>query len=488
MLDGRTRPPRPRNEPVLAYAPGSLERSTLTDQLQRLARQDPIEIFPQIQGRSVATGDTFAVVCPHEHRHTLARVHAAGVREVQQAIAGSLGAWQEWSETPYEERAAVFLRAADLLSGPRRSLLNAATMLGQSKTPHQAEIDAACELIDFLRFNAWYGAQLLRQQPDSAPGSWNRLDYRPLEGFVFAVTPFNFTAIAGNLPTAPALMGNVVLWKPAEEATLSAHHFLELLHDAGLPPGVISMLPGDGPTIGAAALASEHLAGVHFTGSSATFRQIWRTIGGTVERYRSYPRIVGETGGKDFVVAHPSAEPEALVTALIRGAFEYQGQKCSAVSRAYLPQSLYAQIKTRLVDEIASLEVGDPTNFRSFVGALINRRAFDKVSGYLDYAKNAPETTVVAGGTCDASRGYFVRPTLVESDSPTGKMMAEEIFGPVLTCYIYPDGAFAQVLEQCDGGSPYALTGAVFARDRGAIQLAQGRLRHAALSCLSVNS
>jgi 1-pyrroline-5-carboxylate dehydrogenase len=468
MSNGIFSVPVPRNEPVLAYTPGSPERKTLRAQLDRMAGE-VIEITPRIGGRRVTTGRTAEAVMPHDHRHVLAVWHKAGASEVQRAIDAAGAAHREWSRLPWQERAAVFLRAADLLAGPYRMTLNAATMLGQSKTAHQAEIDAACELIDFWRFNVAWAEEIYRQQPLSSPGAWNRLEHRALEGFVFAVTPFNFTSIGGNLPTAPAILGNTVVWKPASSALYSAHFIMEVLEAAGLPPGVINMVPGAGAEVGDPVLASPALAGIHFTGSTATFQGMWETVGRNIRRYRSYPRIVGETGGKDFVFAHASAEVPSLVTALTRGAFEYQGQKCSAASRAFVPASLWPEVRERLLGQVAEIRVGDPTDFTNFMGAVIDANAFSTIKGYVDFARQSPDAEILAGGGCDDGKGYFVEPTVVLAKRPGLKLMREEIFGPVLTVWVYEDRDLDTALEICDSGSPYALTGAVFARDRAAI-------------------
>lgn len=476
-LDGLFRSPRPANEPVLSYAPGSPERAALVAELDRQANET-IEIPCVINGEEVRTGHTVDVRMPCAHGHVLARAHLATAELVEKAIDGATTAWRDWSRLPWSERAAVFLRAAELLAGPRRQVLNAATMLGQSKTCHQAEIDSACEIIDFWRFNVAFVSDILADQPDNARGMWNRFDYRPLEGFVLAITPFNFTSIALNLPTAPALVGNVTLWKPATTALLSAWHGYRLLEEAGLPPGVIQFLPGRGADIGGAALASPAFAGLHFTGSTATFQHLWKRIASHLERYQSYPRIVGETGGKDFIIAHSSADPDALVTAIVRGGYEYQGQKCSAASRVYVPRSLWRQVADRLVAEIGSLKMGDVRDFRNFVGAVIDQPAFDKHS---DYLRLAHETgRVLAGGESDDRVGWYVQPTLVEVDDPKHRMMQEEIFGPIVTAYVYPDARWTEALELVDSTSPYGLTGAVFARDRLAIDQALDRLRFAA--------
>src|SRR6266850_143987 len=479
MSNGIFSVPVPRNEPILAYTPGSPERSALRAELDRMA-SGIIEITPRIGGRRITTDRTAEAVVPHDHRHVLAVWHKAGAREVERAIDAAGAAHREWSRLAWQERAAVFLRAADLLAGPYRMTLNAATMLGQSKTAHQAEIDAACELIDFWRFNVAWAEEIYRQQPLSSPGSWNRLEHRALEGFVFAVTPFNFTSIGGNLPTAPAILGNTVVWKPASSALYSAHVIMEILEAAGLPPGVINMVPGAGAEVGDAALASAALAGIHFTGSTATFQGMWETVGRNVRRYRSYPRIVGETGGKDFVFAHASADVPALATALTRGAFEFQGQKCSAASRAFVPASLWPAVQERLLAQVAEIRVGDPADFTNFMGAVIDRSAFASIKGYIDFARQSPDAVILAGGGCDDGKGYFIEPTVVLAKRPDLKLMREEIFGPVLTVWVYEDRDLETALEICDTGSPYALTGAVFARDRAAIVRIGDALTHAA--------
>jgi 1-pyrroline-5-carboxylate dehydrogenase len=460
--------PSPRNEPVLAYAPGSPERRTLRAELQRMAG-GTLEIPARIGGERVRTGSTAQAVMPHDHRHVLATWHRCGPGEVGRAIEAALAARREWARLPWEARAAVFLKAADLLAGPWRQVLNAATMLGQSKTAYQAEIDAACELIDFWRFNVAYATEIYRQQPASAPGTWNTLEYRPLEGFVFAVTPFNFTSIAGNLPTAPAILGNTVVWKPASSAVYAAHVIMEILEVAGLPPGVINMVPGAGADVGDAALASPDLAGIHFTGSTATFQGMWETVGKNIRHYRSYPRIVGETGGKDFVFAHPSADVEALATALVRGAFEYQGQKCSAASRAFIPASLWPGVRPALLDQVAEIRIGDVADFTNFMGAVIDRSAFNNIRRYVELARSSAQAEILAGGGADDRQGWFIEPTVVLARSPELPLMKEEIFGPVLTIYVYEDRELDRALELCDRGSPYALTGSVFGRDRAAI-------------------
>jgi len=417
---------------------------------------------------------------PHDHGHLLATWHRAGPEDVAEAVEAAREGWREWSSWPWQERAGVFLRAAELLSGPWRARLNAATMLGQSKTVHQAEIDAACELIDFFRFNAFYAGQIYAEQPRSSPGVWNWGEYRPLEGFVYSVTPFNFTSIGGNLPGAPALMGNAVLWKPSSSAVYSNYEIMRLLLEAGLPPGVINFVPGDPETITEAVISQPDFAGLHYTGSTTVFRSLWKKISGRLETYRSYPRIVGETGGKDFVVAHRSADPEALMTALVRGAFEYQGQKCSAASRAYLPESLWEEISGPLLEATRNLPMGDPRDFRNFVTAVIHEEAYEKITGYIERARESPDVEVLVGGECDRSEGWFVEPTILRATNPEHEALCAEIFGPVLTLYVYPDEAWEETLELVDGTSPYGLTGAVFATDRRAVQEATASLTHAA--------
>jgi 1-pyrroline-5-carboxylate dehydrogenase len=466
MPNGRFQVPAPRNEPALAYEPGSPERAALQARLAELTAQE-IEIPCVIGGKEVRSGRLAEVVMPHRHRHRLARFHQAGPAEVEAAIEAAKAARRDWAAMEWSGRAAVFLKAAELLSGPWRATLNGATMLGQSKTPYQAEIDAACEVADFWRWNPHFVDQLYAQQPVSPAGQWNRVEYRALEGFVFAVSPFNFTAIAANLPTAPAMLGNTVVWKPASTAVYSAWQLLKLLEAAGLPPGVVNFVPGPGRAVGDPALASADLGGVHFTGSTAVFHQMWRTIAENLPRYRSYPRIVGETGGKDFVFAHASADVDALATALVRGAFEYQGQKCSAASRAYVPQSLWPEVKERLLALVASIRMGDPADFRNFMGAVIDRPAFERIRGYIELARQ--EAKILAGGGCDDAEGFFVQPTLVQTTNPRHRLMEEEIFGPVLTLFVYPDARLDDALDLCNATSPYGLTGAIFARDRRAV-------------------
>jgi len=479
VANGLVRLPEPENEPVRSYRPGSPE----TERLQRKLREmlgERIEIPLVIGGEEVRTGQTFEAICPHDHGHVLATVHQAGAPEVERAVAAAGKAWREWSEMPWEARAAVFLKAAELLAGPRRDTVNAATMLNQSKTVFQAEIDSACELIDFWRFNPAYMEEIYRRQPRSTGGAWNRAEYRALEGFVFAVTPFNFTSIAGNLPTAPALMGNTVLWKPASTATLAAWQIVRVLEEAGLPPGVLNFVPGSGRQVGDPVLASPDLAGIHFTGSTAVFQGMWKTVGQNIASYRSYPRIVGETGGKDFVFAHPSADCTALAVALTRGAFEYQGQKCSAASRAYVPASLWPALREELVDRVESLAMGPPTDFSNFLCAVIDEDSFDNTMGIVEHARSESGFEIVCGGSGDKSEGYYVRPTVVRSEDPRSKLMSEEIFAPVLTVFVYDDGDLDGALELCDTTSPYGLTGAVFAQDRSAIVKMTAALRHAA--------
>jgi len=460
--------PLPKNEPVLDYKRNSSETQALQKQLADFAKRE-IEIPVIINGKEVRTGKTVNVTMPHNHRHRLATCHLAGPEEIQAAITGSIEAQREWARMPYAQRSAIFLKAGELLAGPYRQILNASTMLGQSKTCYQAEIDAACELVDFFRFNVAFLEQMYAIQPLSTSGIWNRLEYRPLEGFVFAVTPFNFTSIGGNLPTAPAMLGNSVVWKPATTSVYSNYFIVKMLEEAGLPPGVIQFIPGSGAAVGDRVLADKNLAGVHFTGSTGVFQTMWKTIGGNIQSYRSYPRIVGETGGKDFVFAHALADVEALCTALVRGAFEYQGQKCSAASRAYIPQSLWPQLKERLAAEVSSIKMGDIADFKNFMGAVIDRKSFENIKGYLDEAKRSSDVTIVAGGNCRDEEGYFVEPTVLEVKNPRYRTMCEEIFGPVLTIYVYDDKKFEETLKVCDETSPYALTGAIFARDRRTI-------------------
>ena len=478
--NARFSPPAARNEPNREYAPGTPERASLQAKLAELSATK-IEIPLVIGGQDVTTGKTKPAVMPHDHAHVLADVHQGGAEHVTQAIAAADKAWQDWSRWPWEERAAVFLRAADLLAGPWRDTLNAATMLGQSKTAHQSEIDAASELIDFLRFNVEFMTRIYDEQPVSSPGIWNRLEYRPLEGFVFAVSPFNFTAIPGNLTSAPALMGNTVVWKPASTAMLSAYYLMRLFQAAGLPDGVINLVYGSGAEIGDAALASPALAGIHFTGSTAVFNGMWGTVAGrTSVRYRNYPRIVGETGGKNFILVHPSANVDALVTAIVRGAFEYQGQKCSAASRIYAPSNLWPEIRAKLAEQVATIKVGDVADFSNFMGAVIDSSSFATQREAIAEAKAHEGTEIVAGGGTDDSRGYFVEPTVIETSDPSFRLMRDELFGPVVTTLVYDEKRWSETIDVVDGGTAYGLTGAIFAEDRAAIQEASSRLRHAA--------
>jgi len=472
--------PEPYNEPVRSYAPGTPEREELRVRLTELESKQ-LELPLVIGGEEVRTGDTFESVEPHNRSHVLATVHKGGAKEVERAIAVSAEAWADWSRTPWEERATVFLRAAELLAGPWRQTLNAATMLGQSKTAHQAEIDAACELVDFWRFNVKYMTRIYEEQPVSSPGIWNRMEYRPLEGFVFAVTPFNFTAIGGNLPTSVALMGNTVVWKPASTAAYSAYFLMKLYEEAGLPPGVINLVYGSGADVGDPALASPDLAGIHFTGSTAVFNGMWQTVAQNLDRYRNYPRIVGETGGKDFIVAHPSADVESLATAIVRGSFEYQGQKCSAASRVFAPSNLWPELRERLVEQVRALKVGNVSDFGNFMGAVIDGGSFKTQKAAIDEANASNgNASVLVGGHYDDSDGWFVEPTVIETSDPGFRTMKEELFGPVVTAYVYDEKRYPETLDLIDSGAPYGLTGAVFSRDREAVELANDRLRYAA--------
>jgi 1-pyrroline-5-carboxylate dehydrogenase len=469
----------PANEPVRSYAPGSPEKKSLKKRLDAMLSEE-IEIPIVIGGKEVRTGDTAKAVCPHDHGHVLATYHQAGAAEVDAAAKAAKAAWRDWSEASWEDRAAVLLRAADLLAGPWRDTLNGATMLNQSKTVFQAEIDSACEMIDFFRFNPYFMRHLYTEQPWSSPGTWNRVEYRSLEGFVFAVSPFNFTSIGGNLPTSPALMGNTVLWKPASTSVYSNYFIMTLLQAAGLPDGVINFLPGKASKVGDPVMAHPDFAGIHFTGSTPVFHSMWKTIGDNIAQYRSYPRIVGETGGKNFVFAHPSADVEAYVTALVRGSFEYQGQKCSAGSRAYVPKSLWPRVRELLVEQVSSIEMGSPLDFRNFMAAVIDEPSFNRITGYIDHAKGSSEAEILTGGDGDKSDGYFIPPTVVVTTDPRFKLMREEIFGPVLTLFVYDDLELEPTLELIDTTSPYALTGAIFAEDRKVIAHLTTALRHAA--------
>ena len=479
-MDTITAAPSPANEPVHDYAPQSPERARLKDELAALA-DHPIDLPHVIGGKHrMGDGERIPVVQPHRHAAELGTLTNAVPADATAAIEAAMAVKSDWAATPFDERAAVFLRAAELLAGPWREKVVAATMLGQSKSAYQAEIDASCELIDFWRFNVGFARQILEQQPLSGRGEWNRSDYRPLDGFVYAITPFNFTSIAGNLPSAPALMGNTVVWKPSITQTLSAYLTMQLLEAAGLPPGVINLVAGDGIAVSDVALADPRLSGIHFTGSTATFQHLWQQVGANIVRYQSYPRLVGETGGKDFVVAHASARPEVLCTALIRGAFDYQGQKCSAASRAFVPHSVWQRMGEEFLDTAAGLRYGDVTDLTNYGGALIDRRAFVKNVNAIERAKGAAGVTVAAGGEYDDSAGYFVRPTVLLSDDPTDESFATEYFGPLLSVHVYPDGDYEQILDVVDTGSRYALTGAVIADDRRAVLAAQERLRFAA--------
>jgi len=473
--------PTPVNEPVLPYAPGSRERSELKQAIKDLSGRQ-IEIPIVIGGKEIRTGKTVDTVMPHCHRHVLAKVHQAGPEEVSAAVKAARDAWRDWSTWSLADRAAVFLKAADLLATRWRAMLNAATMVGQSKTAFQAEIDAACELIDFWRFNIHYAERIHAEQPLSPAGGaiWNAMEYRGLEGFVYAITPFNFTAIGGNLPTAPAMMGCTVVWKPAATASYSNYLVFRLLQEAGLPPGVINFVPGPATVISERLLADRHLGGIHFTGSTEVFQTLWKQVATNLTSYADYPRMVGETGGKDFILAHASADVDALATGIVRGAFEYQGQKCSAASRAYVPESIWPQLRDRLIGLLEDVKVGDPADFRNFMGAVIDRKAFDKIKQYIEQAKRDPKVKILFGGECDDSDGYFVHPTVIQVEDPMYRTMCEEIFGPVLSLYVYPDKQWKETLALVDRTSPYALTGAVFAQDRAALAEADAALRYAA--------
>jgi 1-pyrroline-5-carboxylate dehydrogenase len=459
----------PVNEPVLGYAPGSREKAALKDELKRL-KQTVIEIPLLIGGREVKTNNIREIRIPHNHAHILARYHLAGEKELEMAAEAAREAKEAWMELDWHDRAAIFLKAAELISGPRRATINAATMLGQSKNVREAEIDAACELTDFLRFNTYYMRDIYQDQPNSIITEWNRIEYRPLEGFVLAVTPFNFTSIGGNLPITPAMVGNTVIWKPSNNAVYSNYIVMKILEEAGLPAGVINFVPSRGADVDRVLIQHEDLAGVHFTGSSAVFESIWSSIGSNIRKYKSFPRIVGETGGKDFIFAHNSCDPDALAAALIRGAFEYQGQKCSAASRAYIPASMWEGLKAKLTAELKTIKVGDIENFTNYLGAVIDKRAFDKITGYIEYARNSEDAEIFWGGTFDDAKGYFIDPTIILTTDPKFRTMEEEIFGPVLTIYLYEDDKLEETLELCDQTSPYGLTGSIFARDREALK------------------
>lgn len=472
--------PIAQNEPVKSYAPGSSERESLLHTYQTLYAQTPIDIPLYIGGERVLTSNKKSCKPPHDHHHIIAHYSMGDKTHVEKAIQAALHARNKWANMPWEERASIFLKIADLIAGPYRDKINAATMLGQSKNVFQAEIDAACELIDFFRFNVQYMTEIYSQQPESNPGMWNRLQYRPLEGFVLAITPFNFTSIAGNLPATPALMGNVVIWKPAETQVYAANVIMEIFQEAGLPDGVINMISVGGQTVGEVVFSHKEFAGLHFTGSTKVFKNLWKTIGENIDIYKSYPRIVGETGGKDFVMAHSSANAVEVATALARGAFEYQGQKCSAASRAYIPSNLWEEVKTTLVNQVNSFKMGTPDDTSNFINAVISEAAFDKIAGYIDFAKNAKDAAIICGGNYDKSKGYFIEPTVIVTTNPTFKTMVEEIFGPVLTIYVYDAEKYEETLELVDNTSEYALTGAIFGKDRYAVNLAIDKLENAA--------
>ncbi len=473
------RVPIPKNEPVRDYAPGSNDRDKLVKALAEL-KANPIDIPMVINGQDTTTGKKIEIRSPHNLQLVLGHYYQGSESEVKLAVETALEAQATWAHMPWEHRAAIFLKAADLLTGPYRHLINAATMLGHSKTIFQAEIDAVCELADFWRFNAFYMQQIYDLQPQNAPLTWNRLDHRPLEGFVFAVTPFNFVSINGNLPTAPAMLGNVSVWKPASTAAYTSYFVMKILREAGLPAGVINMIFARGADIGDAVLRNPNLAGIHFTGSTATFQTMWRTVGENISHYKSYPRIVGETGGKDFIFAHSSAHVPSLATAITRGSFEFQGQKCSAASRCYIPKSIWPQVKDIVLKQVNEIKMGDPEDFTNYVSAVIDEAAFDSITAYIDYAQQSADAEIIKGGGYDKGKGYFIEPTIVVTTDPHFRLMAEEIFGPVVTVYVYDDDDFANTLHLCDGTSPYALTGAIFATDRKAITLAERTLRNAA--------
>ncbi|MEM4735943.1 MAG: L-glutamate gamma-semialdehyde dehydrogenase [Candidatus Thorarchaeota archaeon] len=479
MTGTRFRIGRPQNEPVLRYLPGSPERKDLNDALDRLA-SEVIDIPAIVNGREVRGDETRTITTPFDHGMVIGKYHPASEEVVREAIESSLRARERWSRVPWYDRAPIFMKAAELLSGPWRATMNAAAILGLGKTVHQAEIDSAAELIDFLRFNTYYMQTIYETQPESVAGEWNRIEYRPLEGFVFAVTPFNFVSIMGNLPTAPAIMGNTVVWKPASSAVYPSYLVMKLLIEAGLPDGVINFVPASAEMIGRIVFRHPQLAGVHFTGSTAVFREMWKTVGENISSYRSFPRLVGETGGKGFVFAHHSADVDELVVALIRGAFEYAGQKCSAASRAYVPASLWPRVREALVNDLSRLRVSTPTDFSTFMSAVIDREAFDRIVGYIELAKHSADSEIVFGGEYDDSEGYFIQPTVVLTKNPRSRLMEEEIFGPVLTVYVYPDNEFTETLRLCNDTSPYALTGSIFARDRQAITIAIDVLQDAA--------
>ena len=480
MSTGFFKVPTPVNEPIYGYAPGSPEREALQSTLKALKSQQ-VEVPLYIGSEQIKTDVKKPLTSPHNHQHVLGHYYEGDASHVQQAINSALGAKHAWENMAWEQRASIFLKAADLIAGPYRYQMNAATMLGQSKTAHQSEIDAVCEIVDFLRFNVKYMAEIYAEQPPiSPPGVWNRVEYRPLEGFIFAITPFNFTAIAGNLPTAPAMMGNVVVWKPAETQIYSANLMMQIFREAGLPDGVINLINVDGPVAGEVVFNHADLAGLHFTGSTKVFQQLWQTIGNNISQYKSYPRIVGETGGKDFIIAHRSAHARALATAIVRGAFEFQGQKCSAASRVYIPNNLWEEVKTYLLEDIRNIRTGDVEDFSNFMSAVISEVAFDRITNYIDQARQDDLVEILAGGEYDKSTGYFIQPTVLQVQDPKYVTMREEIFGPVVTVYVYQAERYEETLELVDQTSPYALTGAVFSQDRYAIDLATQKLRHAA--------
>ena len=481
MAKGMFEVPFYGNEPVYSYAPGSPEREELKKKLDEMYNQDPIDIPMYLGDDEVRTNDKREVICPHETKKVVGHFNYGTQDHAKKAIDEALKAKKEWAELPWEHRASIFLRAADLLAGPYRQEMNAATMLGQSKSVHQSEIDAVVEFIDFLRYNVVYMQDLYQIQPESPSGVWNRNEFRPLEGFVFCITPFNFTSIAGNLPAAPALMGNVCIWKPAESQIFSAEVIMKVFREAGLPPGVINFLTMDGPEAGEIIFNHEDFAGLHFTGSTKVFRSLWKIMGENIEKYKSYPRIVGETGGKDFIFAHKSSKVKELATAITRGAFEFQGQKCSAVSRCYIPNSIWDETRKHLLNDVKSIGMGSPLDFSNFFNAVVNRQQFDKISGYIDYVKeHSDEAEIIAGGNYDDSEGYFIEPTVVVAKDPHFKTMEEEIFGPVVTIYVYDDDKYEEMLEVCDNTSPYGLTGAIFAQDRYAVDLAMKKLENSA--------
>lgn len=470
--------PLPINEPIYNYEPGSKERQEIEQELKHQSNT-VVQIPLVINGKKIYDGKKGQIFMPHNHKHKLAEFTIAGKEELQQAVESSIKAKERWYALPWAQRAGIFLKAADLIAGPYRQRMNAATMLGQSKTIHQAEIDSACEIADFLRFNVYYAQEIFKIQPENAPQIWNRLEHRPLSGFVLCISPFNFTAIGGNLPTAPAIMGNTAVWKPSSTAVLSNYIFYEILEEAGLPDGVINFVPSSGEDISQYVLTDKRMAGFHFTGSTEVFSNVWQKIGENIKTYENYPRLVGETGGKDFIFAHPTSEVVPLVTALVRGSYEYQGQKCSAASRAYIPKSIWPHVKDLMLAEVSKIKVGDVSDFKNFMGAVIDKKSYDNIVSYIKYADQSPEAEVLCG-SYDDSQGYFVKPTVIETTNPKFKSMVEEIFGPVLTVYVYPDGEFETALESCKTASPYALTGAIFAKDRNALAYMEKYLGDAA--------